>query len=168
MIKGFSLVFLLNSFFLLFFSVASHTVFSQQAELKSIDNKTFKKLLLDLNDVKDKNNVLVTLQKLLLTKNLTKKQRIKVLLRKGETLLFLSRFEDAVNILIEAKKEVDGGTEKLTDIKINSLLGVGYYYLGELALSLSSYQYALGFYKKGEGIGTEDRETSIKKSESFE
>jgi signal transduction histidine kinase/CheY-like chemotaxis protein/HPt (histidine-containing phosphotransfer) domain-containing protein len=164
MMKKLNFLFFVNTLFWLCSSVISHTVSAQQVDSKNANNHDFTKQLLIVKKLKDKDQSLILLEELLSSKNLTEKQKLTVLLAQGELLLSRTQYEDTIDVLFAARAIALQLDEFLLGAQTNKLLGVVYYYQGELELALAAYQQSLTFYEKEANLGRLSNQLSIKKA----
>jgi len=116
------------------------------AQAQSENN--FDAQLTKINNLSDKKEVAAQLGELLLLSKLNTLQQVTVLLAQAKAYFVLSEYKQAISIVLQAKDIAV--KQKLTEqeAKTNKLLGVIYYYQGELELALNAYQKSLGFYQK--------------------
>ena len=138
--------------FLLFCLIA---LTSRIAFAQTDDENNFEQQLATINNLANKEKSISQFEQLLRLKELTASQRITALLAQAKAYFSLSNYQQAITVVLRAKKIALTANLLEHQAKANKLLGIVYYYQGELELALSAYQQSLGFYQKNanESVG---------------
>ncbi len=107
-----------------------------------------------INQIADKEKVLVELKKLIDTPWLTPTEQSTILLQRARTLFSLHKYSLGIEAALQAKKK--SRQSGLVDIeaKANKMLGILYYYQGELQQALKAYQISLAYYDNNQANDT--------------
>ena len=99
-----------------------------------------------INKQKDKTLVLADLSELLKFDSLSATDKAEILLLKGKTLFSIHQYNNALEVIIQSKDIAKQANLYRLIAKANKMIGIIYYYQGELQQSLKSYQRALYYY----------------------
>ncbi|MBU2894851.1 response regulator [Colwellia sp. D2M02] len=109
-------------------------------------HKDFNKQLFIISNTADKDHALKELQQLFMASGLSAQQKFSVLFEQGKLLYVLTRYQEAIEQALQAKAIVQEIEDNSLIAKADNLLGVVYYYQGELDKALLHYQQSLAFY----------------------
>ena len=133
---------LLVSFLILcFISTTSAPTFAQVD-----DENNFNAQLTKINSMLDKKQVIEPLELLLAQPKLSSLQQTATLLTLAKAFFTLSDYKQAIRVALQAKNIAIKAN--LEEEQANTILGVIYYYQGELELALTAYKKSLGFYRQ--------------------
>lgn len=100
-----------------------------------------------IENIKDKQVALQTLTKLIDTSSLTAEQKITLLLKKTWLFFGLDRYDEGIDTVVMAKKIASASNLPNQQAQADKLLGILFYYQGELDKALNAYQHSLAFYQ---------------------
>lgn len=162
--KKLNFKFFIKFLFLSLCYIVSYNVSAQPLELNETSGTLVDKKLLTAGLLKEDIQPIVNSKQLSSSKNIVNEQRFTVLVSQGKQLILLSRYEEAINMLVQAKAIALSFQDLALEAETNLPLGVAYYYQGELALSLTAYQQALLYLEEKEKLELENKELPIKKA----
>ena len=112
------------------------------------DKAYFATQLIEITNDPDKKAVVVQLDRLLANQKLTRLQQTSALLAKTKALFFLSHYDQAIKVAIDTQNISLKNNLKEQQAKASKLLGIIYYYQGELERALTAYEESLSFYQE--------------------
>jgi len=107
-----------------------------------------------INQIADKEKVLVELKKLIDTPWLTDTEQSTILLQRARTLFSLHKYSLGIETALQAKKKSQQSGLVNLEAKADKMLGILYYYQGELKQALQSYQKSLAYYDNNQADDT--------------
>ncbi|MBU2870233.1 ATP-binding protein [Colwellia sp. E2M01] len=102
--------------------------------------------LTEISEQVDKQKALDDLSLLLKSKQYKGSDKAKILLKKSKVLFASHRYNQAVDIAMQARALADKNKDLLLVAQINHFLGILFYYQGELKKALKPYQASLAYY----------------------
>lgn len=133
---------LLASILLFLIGIIPNFAFAQVDEKNAFEMQIAK-----INQLSNKEHSIKAFEQLLLNQ-LTSSQRVTTLLAQAKVFFLVSDYQQAIIAISQAKNIALKVNLKEHQAKANKLLGIVYYYQGELEPALVAYQESLGFYQQ--------------------
>ena len=109
------------------------------------DNK-LQEQLTKISQQEDNNQALIELAKLLNSPDNDAAAKAQIVLQQGKTFFFLHKYNQGVKAVLWARDTATQEKLPVLEAKANKMLGILYYYQGELKLALNAYQKSLAYY----------------------
>jgi len=99
-----------------------------------------------ISQLKDKKQALIELSKLFKSSESSAAEQARILLQRGNILFRLHQYNQGVDVVLQAKNTAEKESLSALVAQANKMLGILYYYQGELKQALKAYQKSLVYY----------------------
>jgi len=104
------------------------------------------KKLTEINQQEDKTQVLSALSQLIKSNTFKGADQATIILQQGKTFFILHQYAQGIKAVIQAIDIADAAKEYRLVAEANKMLGILFYYQGELKLALKSYNLSMAYY----------------------
>lgn len=111
------------------------------------------KKLDEISQQENKTQVLAELSQLILSNEFNGADQAEILLQQGKTLFGLYQYDQGVKVIQQARDTAEKADMLGLEAQANKMLGILFYYQGELKSALTAYQQSLLYYDNNQAIG---------------
>ncbi len=112
------------------------------------------KKLSQISQLKDKKQALTELSKLFESSDSSAENQAEILLQRGKTFFSLHQYNQGIDAVSKARDTAKQQALSLLVAQANKMLGILYYYQGELKQALKAYQTSLAYYDNNQADDT--------------
>ncbi len=119
----------------------------------SAESRPLQKQLIDLSQQDDKTQALAELSKLIQSNQFTGADQAEIFLYQGKVLFALYQYNKGIEAVLQARDLANEAKVHRLTAQANKMLGVLFYFQGELKSALAAYQVSLAYYDDNQTIG---------------
>lgn len=108
------------------------------------------KKLTEINQQEDKTQVLSALSQLIKSNTFKGADQATIMLQQGKTFFILHQYAQGIKAVIQVRDIADTAKEYRLVAEANKMLGILFYYQGELKLALKSYELSMTYYDENQ------------------